>query len=367
MAALMNLSGFILHMANFPSKLHGRRFIILPKLSRCISISGTKTSLKSCHSSCSVEDKISADSAIQKLGIPLCSACSFCDNSQYETPSHILILLHGERAKEIWHHFSQLLEVNVFNDDTVLTRSIRWASAASLNSTYGYSCMAVSILICWHLWLARNSYRFESTKVSSYAIIHRIMRDWFHLVSLFRAKVMDKSQHKRLLERAGINSAFTHYIEIVYWKKPSQGSLKLNIDGAAKGNPGRSGGGGGVRDSQGNLLFAFFSYFGIRTSFMAELRALVTGLRLCLALGCKPGIVEMDSKIIVELLTNRSHPPWTAHPWWREAISISDRLQVRFIHTYREGNCFADSLANHGVIMEQNRLILQENRATSGS
>lgn len=220
----------------------------------------------------------------------------------------------------------------------------------------------IPVFIIWEIWNARNGARFDDRKFLLQAAIRRIDNTCQILLS-FKHYPQDTYEDKAILSSFGIFTYKSKAPEflIVKWLLPPHCKFKLNTDGASRGNPGRSGGGGGVRDSQGNLLFAFFSYFGIRTSFMAELRALVTGLRLCLALGCRPGIVEMDSKIIVELLTNRSHPPWTAHPWWREAISISDRLQVRFIHTYREGNCFADSLANHGVIMEQNRLILQEN------
>lgn len=59
-----------------------------------------------------------------------------------------------------------------------------------------------------------------------------------------------------MLANAGIHHEGRVQVEarIIYWVKPPPGMLKLNVDGASKGNPGRSGGGGGLRDSQGNVI-----------------------------------------------------------------------------------------------------------------
>ena len=39
---------------------------------------------------------------------------------------------------------------------------------------------------------------------------------------------------------------------LVRWERPGQGKLKLNTDGSAQGNSGLAGGGGILRDDQGN-------------------------------------------------------------------------------------------------------------------
>ena len=38
----------------------------------------------------------------------------------------------------------------------------------------------------------------------------------------------------------------------IRWEKPQPGWIQLNTDGSALGNPGRAGGGGILRDDQGN-------------------------------------------------------------------------------------------------------------------
>jgi len=77
-------------------------------------------------------------------------------------------------------------------------------------------------------------------------------------------------------------------------------------------------------------------------------------------LNCRPSIVEMDSKIIVDMIVRRSKPPWTAVPWWQEVIRLCERFHPIINHSYREGNRFADSLANFGVECGRNRIILSE-------
>ncbi|MQM05964.1 hypothetical protein Taro_038782 [Colocasia esculenta] len=99
---------------------------------------------------------------------------------------------------------------------------------------------------------------------------------------------------------------------LVKWVPPSS-DYSLNVDGASKGNPGISGGGGCVRDSRGNLLCAFaFSY------------AISVG----------------------------QAPHWAVFPWWRGICDMIRILNPKLVHTYREGNQVADSLANFACTNE---------------
>jgi hypothetical protein len=50
------------------------------------------------------------------------------------------------------------------------------------------------------------------------------------------------------------------------WKPPPEGSLKLNFDGASKGNPGRTGTGGVIRDSQGKIIRLYTGSLGNSTN-----------------------------------------------------------------------------------------------------
>ncbi|XP_077217986.1 uncharacterized protein LOC143852487 [Tasmannia lanceolata] len=132
----------------------------------------------------------------------------------------------------------------------------------------------------------------------------------------------------------------------IWWDRPMIGSLKLNIDGAAKGNPGESGGGGVMRDAKAKVIFAFAFFYGTSTNMVAEARALLDGLRLCKAFGFKNFVVESDSKVLMDFISKKGSHPWSISFFWPEIIDLMDFLGPHHQHQFREGNQVADALAN---------------------
>ncbi|GFY81999.1 hypothetical protein Acr_02g0002390 [Actinidia rufa] len=59
----------------------------------------------------------------------------------------------------------------------------------------------------------------------------------------------------------------------VGWKPPSTGMFKLNIDGASKGNPGKAGAGGLIRNHEGRWVAGFCHNIGTTNSLEAEVTA----------------------------------------------------------------------------------------------
>ena len=58
------------------------------------------------------------------------------------------------------------------------------------------------------------------------------------------------------------------------WQRPTQGFIKLNFDGASKGNPGQAGIGGVFRNSQGDVCRVYALYLGYAMNNEAELASL---------------------------------------------------------------------------------------------
>ncbi|KAL2453113.1 Uncharacterized protein Adt_49387 [Abeliophyllum distichum] len=65
---------------------------------------------------------------------------------------------------------------------------------------------------------------------------------------------------------------------LVFWRTPLVGSYKINTDGCVKDR--FASGGGVIRDSSGQCIRAFFSFYGDCTILEAELRAILDGIIL---------------------------------------------------------------------------------------
>ncbi|XP_077249302.1 uncharacterized protein LOC143888778 [Tasmannia lanceolata] len=121
---------------------------------------------------------------------------------------------------------------------------------------------------------------------------------------------------------------------------------RLELAGAAKGNPGESGGGGVMRDAKAKVIFAFAFFYGTSTNMVAEARALLDGLRLCKAFGFKNFVVESDSKVLMDFISKKGSHPWSISFFWPEIIDLMDFMGPHHQHQFREGNQVADALAN---------------------
>ena len=76
--------------------------------------------------------------------------------------------------------------------------------------------------------------------------------------------------------------------------------MKLNTDGASNGSLKLAGGGGVIRDEEGNWVIGYARRIGPANSFLVELWALRDGLLLCLQAHIQVVIIEMDAKAIVD-------------------------------------------------------------------
>ncbi|MQM19265.1 hypothetical protein Taro_052266 [Colocasia esculenta] len=89
-----------------------------------------------------------------------------------------------------------------------------------------------------------------------------------NLISLLAEQLCPPSD--MLLQRQSSFSftfnAFRTRLKLIRWIPPLHG-LCLNVDGASKGNPGISGGGGCVRNSNGDILLAFVFHYGFALVF----------------------------------------------------------------------------------------------------
>lgn len=137
---------------------------------------------------------------------------------------------------------------------------------------------------------------------------------------------------------------------LVKWSKPPSGWIKLNSDGSSRNNAGSLGGGGILRDMDGNFKAAFSAHFGVGTNNGAELRAMLEGIRLCKRLSFFNVIIESDSKLVVDWVRSGNCTLWYLWDYWNEFISEMQGMDIRVLHQFSEGNQVADFLAKQGEL-----------------
>ena len=137
----------------------------------------------------------------------------------------------------------------------------------------------------------------------------------------------------------------------IRWKNPPIGWIKGNFDGVAKGNLGREGCGGILRDHVGNIIDAIVVPIGHYKSHISEATAALYTMKLVADLGCPKLWLEGDSNII-NILSNKISITWSIEAMVMEIKSLINKFEKVIIsHTYREANGVADWVANHAVQM----------------
>ncbi|MCW2607207.1 MAG: Phosphoglycerate mutase [Frankiales bacterium] len=126
----------------------------------------------------------------------------------------------------------------------------------------------------------------------------------------------------------------------------------VEADGGSRGNPGPAGYGAVVKDPvTGSVLAERAAGIGRATNNVAEYGGLIAGLQAALEVGADDVEVRMDSKLVVEQMSNRwqvKHP--SMKPLAREASDLVARLgRVRFSWIPRAQNSHADRLANEAM------------------
>jgi ribonuclease HI len=153
-----------------------------------------------------------------------------------------------------------------------------------------------------------------------------------------------------LLKACFFNHQTVSTTKLVKWNALGSTTMILNVDGSSIGNPGVSGFGGLIRNSDGAWVHGFAGNIGFSNILHAELLALYHGLLHAWELGIIDLQCYSDSKTVITLTTD---PTDEWHHYTAIILNIKDVLardwRVRISHTLREGNACADYLAKYGA------------------
>ena len=130
--------------------------------------------------------------------------------------------------------------------------------------------------------------------------------------------------------------------------KPPEQWIKINIDGTALTNPGKIGAGGILRDKEGKLVMAFSTPLGEGSNNIAEIKAVFIGLTWALELGFRNIMLEIDSQLVVDWISNKAAPHWsTTSQLEKIQHIIMQTHNFKCSHIFREVNWVADALSKH--------------------
>lgn len=301
----------------------GRFFGNNRRFCRGMTGSGTKCCLKKI-SICNWKawfNSLAVDERVQEKGISLASACDCCSPPGRESIDHILAT--GNIAAQIWDHASKLLNVPCLRFDTWKAKLSAWMIMAKKASLSGNLIGLLPCIITWCLWNSRCKARMEGLK-ASVEQVWRSVKMWLKSLAT-ELKVLKNlsDQDVRLMTEFNLVSpkaATVRKCRLVQWLKPPCGWVKINCDGSVRNNPGSSGGGGILRDANGDFQGAFSSHYGIGSNNRAELRALFDGIQLCKRLSYFNVIIESDSKTIVDWFRAGRCTLWYLWDFWDECF-----------------------------------------------
>ncbi|XP_075092316.1 uncharacterized protein LOC142172566 [Nicotiana tabacum] len=135
----------------------------------------------------------------------------------------------------------------------------------------------------------------------------------------------------------------------VMWEFPSAGWLKVNTDGASRGNPGRSSIGFCIRNENGDIIKSVGKEIEETTNTVAEAKAMVEALRFCRFHQYSHVWLQTDSMLLKKIMDGIWKPPWIISEQVEEIMQLMNGSNYTVTHIHREGNKLADHLANYAL------------------
>ncbi|XP_070029656.1 uncharacterized protein [Nicotiana sylvestris] len=185
---------------------------------------------------------------------------------------------------------------------------------------------ALPACIVWELWKRRNSLKYgEAVSVSR--VIYQVSSTVQALVQLKKPGLRVPQKWLDLLTMIEQYTPRLKYDKVL-WEFPSRGWIKVNTDGACRGNSRRSSIGFCIRDEVGDLIYAEGREISEETNNESE---------------------ATDSMLLKNIIEESWKPPWYITEHVEEILRLKEQSIIKVTHIFREGNTLADHLANYAL------------------
>ncbi|KAF6157117.1 hypothetical protein GIB67_041578 [Kingdonia uniflora] len=217
---------------------------------------------------------ISTDENAKKKGISMASRCWLCEAHE-ESVQHIF--WNCKVSSELWQWSMNLFKINIQTLDFK-----NMIKAGDTKSFYIKDLWVSTVLGGTKLiWFARNRKIHDNGSIDidkeKRKGLSNIQNAAFLSSDCMNNNQEDLSTIHGL--RVPVHPRKVTLIKSCYWGLSSVGEVKINTDGASKGNPGKGGVGYFIRNCEGSARSAGAKGLGITTSFIADCQAIIQGVK----------------------------------------------------------------------------------------
>lgn len=306
---------------------------------------------------------------IQKRGFSGPSRCSLCQLDK-EDQEH---LLNGCSAAQFqWEKTRNLFSTTDRNPQDIIQTLCDWGEGKFKSRIVRRAWNLTAGFNVWNLWKERNSRIFKGKASDLEEVWKRTLRQIRESILAENWAEEDwntSEEETEILKRLNLDQGMIYHQKAkqhqpiagqshsIYQKSP-EGFIKLNFDGAAKGNPGPAGFGGVFRNRQGEVEWIYAEHGGTMTNNEAEFMAVYQGLKISIRNGYKKIKIEGDSALVISTIRKLIQ----GKQWekvvksWRTASVVQEieealkGIEYKITsHVRREGNKPAFCLANWEV------------------
>ncbi|XP_069145909.1 uncharacterized protein [Solanum lycopersicum] len=291
-----------------------------------------------------LKGQLPTNEELSNFGIePLPCFCCF-DRAGMDTIEHIFNS--GPFATIVWSFFAATAGIQA--DHSTLPALIKqWWTTKPNNAGHKLLLQATPIFICWNLWKNRCACKYGGKGTNISRIKYAIYKDTFKMLKNAFPSINWPGNLTALIQTS---EKCVHNIKVykVTWFKPPDQWIKINTDGSALTNEGKIGAGGIIRDKEGKMIMAFSTPLGEGSNNQAEIEAALFGLTWAFELGFKNILLDLDSLLVVQWISNKIAPPWNLTNQLERLQQIIIQTQnFRCSHIFREANWVVDALSKH--------------------
>jgi ribonuclease HI/exonuclease III len=318
-------------------------------------------------------NRILTGDRLKKRGLQGPSRCIMCLENE-ENLCHLM--LECNFAQEIWNEalgpWRNALICPTSIADLFATWLSNYPGVLPKNESFKVAWLSLPKIICWQIWLERNKRIFrvqvQEAKLVSIKIKNQLKESLGDQLEETNLSQQDIEWGERLglqFAQAARQSKPSKEWQIRLKEKDFSAWLNnhskhtLLFDGAAKGNPGKAGAGGVIKNPVGRIEHSFAWGLGHNTSIQAEALALFQGLKQVKDLGIKEVNVIGDSQSIIKVIVDNSAPKDFRLARLATRIkSLTKSFQsINFFHVLRENNKDADAEANKAALLSAGTLL----------